>query len=155
MSEPISAKGRNGTITFDGHVVVISRTGFLARATIGKGEKRIPVGQITAIQLKPAGAVMDGFLQFTIGGGNEVRSRFGQQSRDARTDENTVMFWRKEQPAFEALRDAIEAAQRQATAPAAPVADLPGQLAQLAELRRTGVLDDAQFEAAKARLLGG
>ena len=44
--------------------------------------------------------------------------------------------------------------------PAAPPAsadpgDLIGQLKQLADLKAAGVLDDAEFAAAKARLLGG
>ena len=44
--------------------------------------------------------------------------------------------------------------------PAAPPAsadpgDLVGQLRQLGDLKAAGVLDDAEFAAAKARLLGG
>lgn len=44
-------------------------------------------------------------------------------------------------------------------APAAPVAqpanDLVAQLAQLGQLQQSGVLSQAEFDAAKARLLGG
>jgi hypothetical protein len=45
----------------------------------------------------------------------------------------------------------------QAPAAAAPAAgtDLIGQLQQLAQLKEAGVLSDAEFEAAKAQLLGG
>jgi len=44
-----------------------------------------------------------------------------------------------------------------APAPAAPVAggvDIAGQLQQLAALKAQGILSDAEFEAAKAKLLG-
>jgi hypothetical protein len=43
-------QGRNGTVIFDGQFVTIQRTGFMARATLGKGEKRIPVASITAVE---------------------------------------------------------------------------------------------------------
>jgi hypothetical protein len=51
----LPVRGRNGTVTFDGATVVIARSGFVARATIGKGEKRIPLRHITAVQFKPRG----------------------------------------------------------------------------------------------------
>jgi hypothetical protein len=51
----------------------------------------------------------------------------------------------------------MQAQQAQAAAPppaaAAGSADLMAQLQQLAELKQTGVLTDAEFEAAKAKLL--
>ncbi|HUQ00322.1 MAG TPA: hypothetical protein VM093_07655, partial [Aeromicrobium sp.] len=34
---PTEAKGVNGTVHFDGQFVTITRTGFMARATVGKG----------------------------------------------------------------------------------------------------------------------
>ena len=53
MNAPLQVRGHNGTVTYDGQFVTIARTGFLARATVGKGEKRIPLRHITAVQLKP------------------------------------------------------------------------------------------------------
>jgi len=41
-----------------------------------------------------------------------------------------------------------------APAPAAPAADPIAQLKQLGELRDSGVLTDAEFEAQKAKILG-
>src|SRR4051812_16627178 len=52
---PLEVKGHSGTVRFDGRVVVISRKGILARASVGKGEKQIPVAHLTAVQFKPAG----------------------------------------------------------------------------------------------------
>jgi Short C-terminal domain len=42
-----------------------------------------------------------------------------------------------------------------AAAAAAPANDLTSQLKQLADLKAAGVLSDAEFEAAKAKVLGG
>jgi putative oligomerization/nucleic acid binding protein len=69
---------------------------------------------------------------------------------------------------MQAQLDAMQAQQaQQAMAPAAPPAyaapapaapagaDIAGQLQQLATLKAQGILSDAEFEAAKAKILGG
>jgi hypothetical protein len=152
----IEAKGHNGQVSFDGVFVTITRSGFMARASVGKGEKRIPLASVAAVQWKPAGAVTNGFIQFTVPGGNEKRSTFGHQTRDAVSDENSVLFTRKQMPQFEAFRAEIDRAIAAGHAPAAPVAAASGadEVGRLAELHRAGVLSDAEFTAAKAKALG-
>lgn len=105
---PMHVKGQGGQIAFDGRFVTILRKGFLARATLGKGEKRLPVKAITGVQWKPAGPLVNGFIQFTVPGGNEVRGRLGSQTANASKDENSVVFTKAQQPAFEQLRAAVE-----------------------------------------------
>ncbi|MFC7595769.1 DUF4429 domain-containing protein [Terrabacter sp. GCM10028922] len=153
----MEVKGHNGTVDFDGDFVTIRRTGFLARASIGKGEKRIPLGSITAVQWKPAGAMMNGFISFTLGGGNETRSRFGSQTVDATKDENSVIFVKKQMPDFEALRNEVEQAIAARHRPAAQTPATPdhlAQLKQLAELRDAGILSEEEFAIKKAEILG-
>jgi Domain of unknown function (DUF4429)/Protein of unknown function (DUF2510)/Short C-terminal domain len=150
----VEVKGQNGTIAFDADFVTITRTGFFARATIGKGEKRIPVASITAIQWKPAGLV-NGFIQFTIGGGNEARSKFGHQTTGAAKDENSVVFVKKQMPAFQALREQIEdvIAQRGRPASVAVASGPLDQLKQLSELRDAGIVTEEEFTAKKVSIL--
>jgi hypothetical protein len=153
----IEAKGYlGGTVSFDGEWVTISRKG-LNRLTVGKGTKRVHASQITAVQLKPAGPLINGFIQFSIPGGTERRSAYGSQTKDAVRDENSVVFTKKQQPPFEQLRDAIEAAISGLHRPAAPApsAGLGSELAQLAQLRATGALSEAEFQTAKQSLLHG
>ncbi|MEU4031111.1 DUF4429 domain-containing protein [Streptomyces anulatus] len=150
--------GQGGQITFDGQYVTISRKGFLARATLGKGEKRLHISQILAIQWKPAGPLVNGFIQFTVPGGNELRGKLGSQTSNAAKDENSVIFTKKQMPEFLKLRaelDVAIAAQHgaQETGPT-PSASLADELAKLASLRDQGILSPAEFEQQKARLLG-
>lgn len=156
----LSAKGTNGTIHFDGQTVTIERTGFSARVLVGGGEKRIPVASITAVQWRKA-SLATGFIQFTLAGGIERRSKPGRTGADAKHDENTVTFHARQMPAFEPIRQAIDEAiaarhapQQPAPAPAfgGSVAD---ELGKLAALRQQGIISDADFEQAKARLIGG
>lgn len=148
----------SGFVRFDGSFVHIQHSGVLSRMTVGKGAKRIPVHQLTAIQIKPAGAIMSGYIQFTIAGAVERRAEFARQSFDAASDENSIMFTKDEQPAFERLRDAVESAiaARHAppqAAPNAPAIDIADQLGKLAALRDQGILNDDEFAIQKARLL--
>lgn len=151
--ETVEAKGHNGTVIFDGAFVTIKRSGFLARTTVGKGEKRIPIGSITAVQWKEPGALMNGFIQFTLQGGVERRSGFGHQTNDAVSDENSVIVVKKQAPAFHALRDAVEAAIAAHDSPASAPSQGP-TLEDLARAHDAGILTDEEFAAAKRKALG-
>jgi hypothetical protein len=133
MSDIIHATGYNGQVEFDGAFVTINRKGALARMSVGKGTKRIPVTSISAIQLKPAGKAINGFIQFTLAGGNERRSRFGSQTTTAGKDENSVVFTKRHQDEFETLQAAIEAV---IAAPAQPTSGgVADEIAKLAVAR--------------------
>lgn len=153
----IEAKGHNGTVTFDGQFVTIIRKGFLARASVGKGDKRIPLASITAVQLKPPGALMNGYIEFSLPGGNEVTSRFGSATDSASHNENAVIIMKKHLPAFMARRAEVElalAARQAVPAQSAPThASILEQIAQLASLRDQGVLTEAEFATKKTDLL--
>lgn len=156
----IEVSGQGGQIQFDGQYVTITRKGFLARTTIGKGEKRLHVAQIAAIQWKPAGPLVNGFIQFTLPGGNERRSAFGAQTTSAAKDENSVIFTRKQQPEFEKLRAAVD--QAIAAQHAAPSQNNPttgpqsatDELVKLTELHKNGHITDDEFNQQKNRILG-
>jgi YVTN family beta-propeller protein len=131
--------------------VTITPKGFLAKAHT-RGEKRIPIASITSVQFKKPG-FYNGYIQFSLAGG--IESTGGVE--EAATDENWVFFRSRHTREFEEIRDFIEAktaaASRLHEATAATVAGVPNELANLADLRDRGVLSEAEFEAAKARLL--
>lgn len=106
--ETIYAAGHTGQVAYDGTWITITRRGLLARGSVGKGEKRIPVTALSAVQWKPPGHLVNGFIQFTLAGGNERRSQFGRQTRDAVKDESSVVVTSQQARQFLALREAIE-----------------------------------------------
>ncbi len=153
-------KGRGGEIEFDGHFITIRHTGALGRITVGKGDKRIPITSITAVQIKPAGAMVNGYIQFTLSGGNEKRSGFGTQTFDAAGDENSVIFTKNQEEDFVKLRDAVEKAMIERSGPQVIVSAPAGpskleQLKQLGELRDAGVLTTEEFEVEKGKIMSG
>lgn len=109
---PITAVGRYGSVTFDGTFVTLTRTG-TGRLLTGSGEKRIHVKNITGINFKPANALIQGWIEFTVPGGQERRGRQGKRNQTAGRDENAILFLKKSNDQFVALKDAIYAAQAQ------------------------------------------
>ena len=152
----IEVKGHNGQIAFDGQYVTITRRGILGRMSVGKGEKRFHIGQISSVQWKPAGPFVNGFIQFATAGGNERRSKFGSQTSSAVHDENSVLFTIKQRAAFEELRKHVEAAiAAHHSGAASPPASAADEISKLAALRDQGAITDAEFQQQKQRLLDG
>lgn len=154
----VLAIGVGGYCAFDGQFLTIQHVGALGRMTVGKGVKRVPLASISAVQIKPAGPIMSGYIQFTLPGSNERRSEFGKQTFDAAGDENSIVFVRDQEPAFLAFRDALEQAIAARHIPVAAVAPAPAptvldQIAQLAGLRDAGVLTAEEFDVKKAEFL--
>lgn len=109
MSDVIAAKGRNGQIEFDGRTVTIKREGLLARSTYGKSGKTIPLRHITAVQFKPASALVYGFLELATTGDTGKKRRARGTVR-MNQEENGIGFGLKQQGDFVAVRDAIQQA---------------------------------------------
>jgi Domain of unknown function (DUF4429)/Short C-terminal domain/Protein of unknown function (DUF2510) len=151
-SGAIQVKGHNGQITIEGDWLTIERKG-LGRIGHSKGDRRIPLASITAVQMRPAGAFANGFLKFTVPGSPELRGGLNAAGKD----ENAVIFRKSQQDDFNLVRERVEAyiAQKHAPQPAAPPAqpDVTDQLKKLAELRDAGVLTTEEFESKKAELL--
>lgn len=149
----IEASAFSVTATFDGEYVTIKR-GLMS--PVGKGETRLHVSQISAVRWKAAG-MLGGYIQFTVPGAVTAKSMGNTQRADARRDPHAVSFNSKQQPKFEELRAAVEAAitARHAPAAAVPTAErLADQLAKLNALHQQGALSAEEFAAAKSRLLG-
>ena len=153
-----TARGRTGRIEFDGQCVKIIRTRFVSRIVVGKGQKTIPISSISAVKFKPSGWILVGHIQFTLAGGNEVRAKFGKQTKNATRDENSVTFDPLKKKEFLKMRDLVESAiAKHAISSAKNTQDAEPsrleKLKQLGELRDAGVLTENEFEVEKKKLL--
>jgi hypothetical protein len=155
----IRCKGVNGTLLFDGAWITIDRSkGILARSTVGKGEKKIALTQITSVRWKQPSVMVRGYISFSLAGGVETSSGFGKQTIDAAKDENAVIVAHSQADAFLALKGTIEEAIARQHSPGADAArsvatDPAEQLKKLAELHDSGLLTDEEFEAKRAVLV--
>lgn len=154
----LTGKGVTGRLHVDQTFVTISRKGAMAKMSYGwtRGEKRIPIDSITAVQFK-APRLTNGYIQFTLGGGSESR----RGVLDATKDENSVLFSASHAREFAAIRDHIESRianrlqQPGSAIDVSPKPDVATQLREFARLRDEGVLTEEEFIVQKQRLLNG
>ena len=151
----IVVKGHNGQISVDDTWLTISRKVTLGLLSQGlKGDKRIPIANILSVQFKAANAMVNGYIQFSTASGENTSGIFSGV-----TDENSVLFTKKQLSDFEKLRDHLEHViatriNNSGSAPAAQPLDVADQLGKLAELVSKGLLTDEEFASQKAKLLG-
>ncbi|KNB53056.1 hypothetical protein [Streptomyces caatingaensis] len=154
------AEGRGGLVGFDGSFLTLIHDGLLPGGTPGRSEKRIPVLQLGAIRWRPAGRRIGlGCIQFVPAGAGERRPLFGRHARNAAGGGNALLFTHRQQPAFEALRKAVEAVLAQRHLAATGTSRPPGPLdavagvESLARLLDEGKLTRDEFDVLKSRLL--
>jgi Short C-terminal domain len=119
-----------------------------------KGEKEILLEHITSIQFKDAGSFVNGYIQFSITGGQEDRGGIF----DAVYDENTVLFNEEQEASFRALRRRLEQRRIEVRAPReapAPTRSRLDDIERLVSLRDRGILTEDEFQREKRKLLGG
>lgn len=143
-------KGHGGSIELSDASITIRRKGVLAFVTQGlKGDKEIPISLLTAIQFRSAGLFTNGYIQFSFQGGSEAKGGAFQ----AASDENTVLFTKDQQPAFEVLRGKLQPLIGRPSAPIVQGSYLD-DLERLATLRTNGILTEEEFQAKKKQILG-
>lgn len=104
METIASADGVNGQATIYTNRIDITRKGFKAFMSHGfDGTKSIFLSKLSGLQFKEAGNLTNGFIQFIFSGSEENKNGIF----DATKDENTIMFDKKQQPAFEEIRNYI------------------------------------------------
>jgi hypothetical protein len=147
----VFADGSNGSVELFSDHIVIRRKGLANVLTQGlQGDKSIPLTSITAVQLRPAGAMLGGLIQFTIVGGREFRGGM----LEATKDENAVIFEKKQEPAFLALRESVQQAISRGMAPIQrPTSNSADDLAKLADLVEKGYLTRDEYDVQKRAIL--
>jgi hypothetical protein len=158
---PLHGKGHTGVISVDDTFITIRRKGVMAKANYGftRGEKRIPIDTVTAVQFKKPGVTV-GYIQFTLGGGIENR----RGVTGAMKDENSVGFTGAHKQEFEAIRDFIEMriAQRSqprssvdasSTPPSSTTPSAGDRLRELGTLHDQGLISDEEYASQRERIL--
>ena len=146
------AKGIGAEVEIVENRVKISRTGISSFVMHGlKGDKEILISQISSIQFKNASIWTNGYIQFGFLGGREAKGGLLQGTKD----ENTVLFKKKHQRDFEALRARIYEMQNdEKDQPSSPPGQSPlDELNKLASLLDRGVINNEEFESQKRRIL--
>lgn len=106
LTKPISAKGHNGTVTFDGWWIDIERSGAPARlaAAVNSYEsKRIPLDRVEHVEWKQPSTLVNGYLRFVVIGEEQPVGGVTAAAADA----NTVVVTKQQAARFVPLRAAL------------------------------------------------
>ena len=125
----LEARGLNGQIQLFQNNVRIEHKGKQNNLN-----KDIVVSNISAIQFRETGFLVNGYLQILTFGGGETNTG----GLTAKRDENTIIFNKKQQPLFEDIRDAINKLRRLAV-------DSLREMEKLADSRRRRIIISNEF----------
>jgi hypothetical protein len=148
--QPLVVKGSRGEVVFDGWTVTVRHTALGNRNTA-----TVTLDQITGVDLKPASLASGLFT--VLAAGTVAPQRRALVTRAPLS----VAINPGQTKRFEQLRDVLLqalAARRTPPPPPGPGAGGPslvGELERLTGLAQAGAITQAEFEQAKARILGG
>jgi len=136
-------------ITIDENTLTINRKGFISFGNGLRGEKTIPLSNITAVQLKKPG-LTHGYLQFSINGSVEAKGDAMQLLKD----ENTIVFARKHLDDMLELKHLIETSQAPNSQASASTPSEALQIKEFKALLDDGIISPEEFDQKKKQLLG-
>jgi hypothetical protein len=161
---PLSASAGDGTAGFDGERVRLEWNWKTEDAKSASGARTLALGDITAVEWRPAAGLENGCLRFTVRGADT--------KAPPKYDPNSVELWGfKKDPLMALVAAAVQARLphpaavqgRTAEEPAWETAPEPGpeadhdallrRLRELGELHKEGVLTDEEFTLAKQAVL--
>lgn len=149
----IKMKGVNGILELYEDKVTIKRVGLVSKLTQGftKGDKTIYIRNISGIDFKEGGNFVNGYIQFTLSGGNEKISGGAFQ---ATKDENTVMFKKSDNNVALKIKREIESIQKEREGRGGTGVNRAEELRNFKELLDDGIISEEDFEREKERILG-
>jgi len=141
------AKGVDGLVELFDDKIKINRKGFSSLNRVLPGDNEFLISQITFIEFKKAGAVINGYIQFAFVGSSATEDSGSEKVQL----EDSVMFVARQQLGFEELR--VEVESKIAAMMAGSVAFRMKELEVLEGLLSKGMIDKEQFDTRKQQLL--
>lgn len=160
--ELMRLKGTNGTIIAYEDRVVVERTGLFAFASHGfKGDKTYFYSDLSSIGFRKPG-MANGYMQFIVAGSNPSKPTsdlFGT-SKETMRDENVVVLraFDKSVPEsseklYNLILDKMSGSRNRNSSPSAPVSGAD-EIKKYNDLYKQGIISEAEFNAAKKKILG-
>ena len=144
----------NGELEVYDTKIIIRRKGggsFFAQGL--KGEKSIAISSISSLQFKGVHIIPRfGFIQFAFMGGKECHG--GVYA--SQFDENSVCFYRKQQPLFEEAKRIIEELMNKESGSVTVETNMSqaDEIEKFAALRDKGIITEEEFNQKKDKILG-
>ena len=148
------AAGNNRYIALTSEAVYIGSKGIATGSPFGKQVKRIPLEQITAVDVTKRIVLVD--LQIIMAGSNETKGILKSSTLLRAHDENLIAFKKKHYSEVQTLANDILSARETKLSVNNALSkqnDIPNQLKQLADLKNQDVITEEEFLTKKKDLL--
>jgi hypothetical protein len=142
------------TLELRGDTITINKRGWANALASGmNGARTIQISSLTAVQMKPAGMMM-GYILFSYAGSKPFMGGMWEATQDP----DAFLFGKDLNGEVAEFKATVEKKMRESKQPApAPAINSSGtltdELRKLAEFKNQGILSQAEFEAAKKKLL--
>lgn len=143
--------GVNGQIELYQDQIIIKRKGVISKLSQGffKGDKTIYLTQISSIQVKPGSMITNGYIQFSLSGGNESTKGIMKATKD----ENTVMFAKKDNDLVNKIKAEIEQIKNLSQQHPKAEVSAADEIRKYKQLFDDGIISEEEFNLKKRELL--
>jgi hypothetical protein len=151
----ITIRHNQDTLTLLDDTVTIQKRGWANALASGmNGDRTIQVSSLTAVQMKPAGMITLGYILFSYAGSKPFMGGLWEATQDP----DAFLFNTSLNGQVAKFKAQVEKKMRESKQPAPSPANnssgtLTDELRKLAEFKQQGILSQAEFEAAKRKLL--
>ncbi len=144
---------KQDTLELHGDGITIRKRGWANALASGmNGDRTIRISTLTAVQMKPAGVITLGYILFSYAGSKQFMGGIWEATQDP----DAFLFTRDLNGQVAEFKAKVEERMRESKEPA-PAENSSGsltdELRKLAEFKQQGILSQAEFDAAKKKLL--
>jgi len=154
IADKMVIRHKQDTLTLSGETVTIQKRGWANALASGmNGDRTIQVSSLTAVQMKPAGMVTLGYILFSYAGSKPFMGGIWEATQDP----DAFLFTNDLNGQVAEFKAKVEKKMRDSKQPAPAnnsAGTLTDELRKLAEFKNQGILSQAEFDAAKKKLLG-
>ncbi|MFS0783294.1 SHOCT domain-containing protein [Bacillus sp. 1P06AnD] len=142
-------------VTIDNQFLRIKRKGALNFFNHGMdGEKTIDITNMSGVQVKKAGSMTNGYIQFIFMGSKENKGGLMAATKD----ENTIMYAKKEQSYVDEIQkyveDMIANRNKNSVIIQEVKTDVSEEIRKFKALMDDGIISEEEFQSKKKQLLG-
>ena len=158
MEKILECKGVGHTVTlFPSKVVIAGNKGLVGLITSGGASQEIRIKEITGMEYKKAGSMVNGYLQFRTAASGNTKQGGMFAVLETSDDPNTVHFVKKHNDVFAELKNKVEEIMDQMESNSGIGVQAPSaadELQKFSALLKDGLITQDEFEKKKKELLG-
>lgn len=158
MEKLMEASGVGQTVTvFPNKVAISGKKGLMGMLAAGGSSQEIRIKEITGIEFKKAGSMVNGYIQFRTAASANSKQGGMFAVLEVADDPNTIHFLKKHNDVFMEVKDKIEEImdqmeQNQGVSVQAPSS--ADELVKFSGLLKDGLITQDEFDKKKKELLG-